>query len=188
VAGPSYSDLLVGLEGALDGLPPSDCARVLGDLERLKAILWHRMVTVSRGTASDQPRADAMLLTIPQVAEFLAIPTGHAYELARRDVLPVVRFGKYVRVSQDSLNKWIEQHTTPQRRIDNGQLAFHSGTVTPHRQTRMPAKARPEPVTRQRERTRPVRSQPPSETDRLSRMKPAVGVAAVNEPIPKGSE
>jgi excisionase family DNA binding protein len=188
VANPSYNDLLVGLEGALNGLPSSDCAWVLGELERLKAVLWSRMVTVSCGTASDQPRADAILLTLPQVAELLAIPTGHAYELARRDLLPVVRFGKYVRVSQASLTRWIGQQTTPQRRIDNGQLAFHSGIVTPHRQTRMPAKARPEPGTAQRERKRPVRSQPPPERVRSPKVKAAVGVVDVNEPLPECPE
>jgi excisionase family DNA binding protein len=175
MTGPSYIDLLTSLEGALDGLSPSDCAQALGDLERLKAILWHRMLTVSCGSASSQPRADAVLLTIPQVAELLAIPTGHAYELARRDVLPVVRFGKYVRVPHDSLTRWIGQQTTPQRRIDNGHLGFHSGIMTPHRQTRTPAKARPEPATPKRVRARPVRSETPSEADRLFRVKPTVG-------------
>jgi excisionase family DNA binding protein len=188
VAGPSYSDLLTNLEGALDGLSPSDCAQALGDLERLKAILWHRMVAVSCGTTSSQPRAEGMLLTLPQVAKLLAVPTGHAYELARRDVLPVVRFGKYVRVPHDSLTRWIGQQTTPERRIDNGHLGFHSGTVTPNPPTRMLAKARPEPGQRQREKKRPVRSQPRSEPNRLSQVKSAVGVAAVNEPIPEGSE
>jgi excisionase family DNA binding protein len=133
--------LIAALEAAVAQVEGTDCPGLLGDLERLKAILWHRMVTMSCGTTLSQPRADAMLLTLPQVAKILAIPTGHAYDLARRDVLPVVRFGKYVRVSQASLDRWIGQQTTPQRRIDNGHLGFHSDALTPRRQTRMPAKA-----------------------------------------------
>ena len=188
MTGPSYSEFLRGLEGALDSLPPSDCAQVLGDLERLKAIVWGRMLTVSDGTASSHSGADAMLLTLPQVAELLAIPTGHAYELARRDVLPVVRFGKYVRVSEASLTKWIGKQTTPQRRIDKGQPGLHSGTVTPHRLTQMPAKARPEPGTSKRARTQPVRAQSQSDADRLPRVKPAVEGATANDLISECSE
>ena len=108
--GPSYSDLLMRLEGVLDGLSSSDCARVLGDLERLKAILWSRMVTVSCGTTSRQPCTDAMLLTLPQVAKRLAITEGRAYELARQGKVPIVKVGKYVRVESAALDAWIAKH------------------------------------------------------------------------------
>lgn len=147
------AQLIVLLEAAMARVEVTECPELLGELERLKAILWSRMVTGSCVAASSQPGADDVLLTIPQVAQRLAIPTGHAYDLARRDVLPVVRFGKYVRLSQASLIRWIGQQTTPQRRIDNGPLAFHSGTVTPHRQMRVPAKARPKPGPTQRAKT-----------------------------------
>ena len=165
------------------------CLNLVGLLERLKAHAWVQILG-SQGTPHDTAdvREPDRLLTIPQVAELLAIPTGHAYDLARRDVLPVVRFGKYVRVPQVSLTRWIGQQTTPQRRIDNGHLGFHSDTLTPRRQTRMPAKARPEPGTAQRERKRPVRSQPPPERVRSPKVKAAVGVVAANEPLPECPE
>jgi excisionase family DNA binding protein len=182
-------ELITRLEQLEQELPLWDraaCLPLLGLLERLKALAWVQILGRPLDPADGQE--PDRLLTIPQVAERMAIPTGHAYDLARRDVLPVVRFGKYVRVSQASLTRWMGQQTTPQRRIDNGHLGFHSGTVTPHRQTRRPAKVRPEPGTAQRARTQPARSQTPSETDRLSQVKPAVGVAVVNELIPEGSE
>jgi len=175
--------MLERLERELPLWDRAACLNLVGLLERLKAHAWVQILG-SQGTPHDTAdvRESDRLLTIPQVAELLAIPTGHAYELARRDVLPVVRFGKYVRVTQASLSRWMEQHTTPQRRIDNGHLGFHSGTVTPHRQTRMPAKARPEPATAKRERKRSVRSQPQSERVRLPGVKSTAGVGTVNDP------
>jgi len=181
-------ELVTRLEQLEQELPLWDraaCLSLVGLLERLKALAWVQILGSPLDT-EDGPEPDR-LLTIPQVAERLAIPTGHAYDLARRDVLPVVRFGKYVRVSQTSLTRWIGQQTTPQRRIDNDHLGLHSGTVTPHRQSRNPAKARPEPGIPQRSRTQSVRSQPQSDADRLPRAKSAV-VVAVNEPIPECSE
>lgn len=50
------------------------------------------------------------LLTVPDVAELLNVPTGYAYELARRGGIPTVRFGKYVRVSLCDLRKWAARH------------------------------------------------------------------------------
>lgn len=162
------------------------CLHLVGLLERLKAHAWVQILG-SQGTPHDPAdvREPYRLLTIPQVAELLAIPTGHAYDLARRNVLPVVRFGKYVRVTRASLNKWIGQQTTPQRRIDNDHLGSHSDTQTSHRHAPMPAKDRPEPGTPQREEKRPVRSQPPTERDRSPRVKPAESVAAMNDPTSK---
>jgi excisionase family DNA binding protein len=159
---------LAQLEQELPLWDRAACLPLLGLLERLKAQAWVQILG-SQGSPHDPAdgREPDRLLTIPQVAERLAIPTGHAYELARRDVLPVVRFGKYVRVLQASLTRWIAQQTTPQRPIDTGQPGLHSGTVTPHRQTRMPAKARLEPGTARRARTRPVRVQPQAEPHRL---------------------
>jgi excisionase family DNA binding protein len=174
------------LEQELPRWDRAACLPLLGLLERLKALAWVQIVGSPLDPA-DGPEPDR-LLTIPQVAERLAIPPGHAYELARRDVLPVVRFGKYVRVSQANLTRWIAQQTTPQRRIDNGHLGFHSGTVTPDRQTRVPAKARPKPDPAQRARTRPVRVQPKSEPNRVSQVKPAVEGVTANDLISECSE
>lgn len=155
------------------------CLPLLGLLERLKALAWVQIMGSPLNTA-DGPKQDR-LLTLPDVAERLAIPTGHAYELARRDVLPVVRFGKYVRVSEVSLTHWMREQTTLQRRIDKGQVGLHSATLTLHRQTRVPAKARPEPATPKRARTRSVPVPVQSEPNRLSQVKPAVEEVKAND-------
>ncbi len=155
------------------------CLPLLGLLERLKALAWVQIMGSPLNPA-DGPEPDR-LLTIPDVAERLAIPTGHAYELARRDVLPVVRFGKYVRVSEVSLTRWMREQTTLQRRIDTGQVGLHSGTVTLPRQRRVPAKARPEPAKPTRVRTRSVRVPIQSEPNRLSQVKSALEEVKSND-------
>lgn len=102
--------LIASLEAAVGRVEVTECPRLLGELERLKAILWTRIVTVSCGTTSNQPRADAILLTLPKVAKRLAISEGRAYELARQGKLPTVKVGKYVRVEPAALDTWIVQH------------------------------------------------------------------------------
>jgi putative molybdopterin biosynthesis protein len=47
------------------------------------------------------------LLRIPEVAQMLAVSPQRAYELARKDLLPVVRVGRQVRVDQRRLEEWI---------------------------------------------------------------------------------
>jgi excisionase family DNA binding protein len=183
------NEVLTKLEQLEQELPRWDraaCLPLLGLLERLKALAWVQIVGSPLNTTTG-PEPDR-LLTLPEVAERLAIPTGHAYDLARRDILPVVRFGKYVRVSAASLTRWIAQQTTPQRRIDNEHLGFHSGAVTAPRQTRGSAKARPTPGPAQRARTRAVRIQPQSEPNRLSQVKPAVEEATADDLISDYSE
>jgi len=54
-------------------------------------------------------------LTIPEVAQRLRIGRTLAYTLARRGELPVVRFGKLVRVPADRLEEWLA------RRVQEGQ-------------------------------------------------------------------
>jgi excisionase family DNA binding protein len=88
----------------------TECPGLLGELERLKAILWSRMVTVACGTTMSLPQAEAVLLTIPQVAKRLAIAEGRTYELARQGKLPTVKVGKYIRVEPAALDEWIGRH------------------------------------------------------------------------------
>jgi excisionase family DNA binding protein len=50
-----------------------------------------------------------LLLNIPQVAARLGLGRTKVYELIATEGLPVVRFGRAVRVSAISLQRWIEQ-------------------------------------------------------------------------------
>ncbi len=50
------------------------------------------------------------LLDIPEVARRLNIGRTKVYRLIRNDGLPSVQVGKATRVSEQSLQRWIEQH------------------------------------------------------------------------------
>ena len=57
------------------------------------------------------------LLTADDVAEVLGVPRTFVYALARRGELPTVRIGdRYVRFRSETLQRWIEQHETMDRR------------------------------------------------------------------------
>jgi excisionase family DNA binding protein len=61
--------------------------------------------------------AQPLLLSIPDVAATLGLGRSKVYELIAKEGLPVVRFGRSVRVSATSLQKWVEQreqHPLPQ--------------------------------------------------------------------------
>ncbi|MFL5707085.1 MAG: helix-turn-helix domain-containing protein [Ktedonobacteraceae bacterium] len=50
-----------------------------------------------------------LLLSIPEAAKTLGLGRTKVYELIATEGLPVVRFGRAVRVSVNSLQQWIEQ-------------------------------------------------------------------------------
>jgi len=50
-----------------------------------------------------------LLLSVPEVAKTLGLGRTKVYELIAMEGLPVVRFGRAVRVSVTSLQQWIEQ-------------------------------------------------------------------------------
>jgi len=51
----------------------------------------------------------SLLLTIPEAAKSLRLSRAKVYELVRFEDLPVVRFGRAVRVSVKALEQWIER-------------------------------------------------------------------------------
>ena len=50
-----------------------------------------------------------LLLSVPEVAKTLGLGRTKVYELIEREGLPVVRFGRAVRISVTSLQQWIER-------------------------------------------------------------------------------
>ena len=54
--------------------------------------------------------AQPLLLSIPDVAASLGLGRSKVYELIAKEGLPVIRFGRSVRVSAASLQKWVEQN------------------------------------------------------------------------------
>lgn len=55
-----------------------------------------------------QERVQPLLLTIAQVSKTLNLGRTKVYELIATEGLPVVRFGRAVRVSSASLERWVE--------------------------------------------------------------------------------
>jgi excisionase family DNA binding protein len=119
---------LTAIEQNLTDLVPRDVATLLGDLERLRAVLWARL-TVASTSAAPVPTAEEpadRLLTIPEVATRLGVPTAYAYELARRRQLPVLRVGlRYLRVPAAGLSTWIGE-----RLDDPGSRRHSRGAVS----------------------------------------------------------
>jgi excisionase family DNA binding protein len=87
---------------------PEEVAVLLGELARLQALGWNRLMQPVGGAR----QGDETLLSIRQVAERLNIPESRAYELARcRDGFPIVKIGKYVRVEPKALEEWLGQQS-----------------------------------------------------------------------------
>jgi excisionase family DNA binding protein len=120
--------LLTAIEQNLTELVPRDVATLLGDLERLRAVLWARLTVASASTHPVPAVAEPVdrLLTIPEVATRLGVPTAYAYELARRRQLPVLRVGlRYLRVPAAELSTWIDE------RLDGRGSRRHSRGAVP---------------------------------------------------------
>jgi excisionase family DNA binding protein len=54
------------------------------------------------------------LLTIPAVAKMLCVSRPTVYTLIDTEGLPVIKFGRSVRISPLSLQKWLAQHEQEQ--------------------------------------------------------------------------
>lgn len=111
MAEPTYMDLIGKLDLELSKISPTQCPGLLGELERLKAVLWARVLNSDMPTEDrSAPRKD--LLDIAEVAKLLNIPKSRAYELSRRqDGFPTVRIGKYIRVNPSVLEQWVKRQT-----------------------------------------------------------------------------
>ena len=91
-------------EEMIQNVPVQELPSIIGELGRLQAIAYARLVHQDKGL----PKAHGNLLTLPQVAERLNLPPSRIYELARRHGgLPVIKIGKYLRVLPSELDTWI---------------------------------------------------------------------------------
>jgi excisionase family DNA binding protein len=64
--------------------------------------------------ADDIPGQLQPLLTIPVVAKMLCVSRPTVYTLIDTEGLPIIKFGRSVRISPISLQKWIAQHEQKQ--------------------------------------------------------------------------
>lgn len=100
------NDSVAALEQVIAKAAVEQLPILLGELERVKMLAWHRLI--GRSENGQGPGSPRQLLTISEVAARLSIPESRAYELARqRGGLPTVRIGKYVRVDPVALDGWI---------------------------------------------------------------------------------
>jgi excisionase family DNA binding protein len=93
---------VTALERTVSGAAPADLAAILGELERLKTLLWQRLLAA----ASVPPRDvtdDLRHLTPAQVAELLNLKEAYVHELCRTGRLPSVKHGKYWLIPQAGL-------------------------------------------------------------------------------------
>jgi len=63
----------------------------------------------TQSVSSDVVVVKPLLLTIPQVMACMGLGRNKVYDLIQKEGLPVLRFGRAVRVSYTALQKWIEQ-------------------------------------------------------------------------------
>ena len=93
--------------GLANELSSSAAAELIVKLTALQTTLLSRILA-GEAAAPEGQQGESRMLTIPQVAERLCVPTAYAYELARRGELPTVRLGKkYVRIPLASFERWL---------------------------------------------------------------------------------
>jgi excisionase family DNA binding protein len=67
-------------------------------------------VSIERqGKDSQGVAVQPLLLTIPQVMQCMGLGRNKVYDLINKEGLPVLRFGRAVRVSYVALQQWLEQ-------------------------------------------------------------------------------
>jgi hypothetical protein len=106
----TLGDLLAGLERAAAEAQPSAIVALLGDLERLRALLWHRLA-VESAKASPAPPADSLEelrhLTPHQVGALLSLKPAYVHELCRTGRLSATKSGKYWMIAVAGLRQWL---------------------------------------------------------------------------------
>jgi excisionase family DNA binding protein len=68
--------------------------------------------------ADDIPDQFQPLLTIPAVAKMLCVSRPTVYALIDTEGLPIIKFGRSVRISPVSLQKWLAHHEREQGGLD----------------------------------------------------------------------
>lgn len=137
---PELASLLVAVERAAKELPSEEIPALLGDLRRIEAVAEGRMISTlaqMSGRAEAQTTEDR-LLTIPEVAALVAVPTARVYEMIRQGQIPAVRVGeKSLRIPRAALRDWIGQHQ--EKGVDRPGYSVYSPSNTRGRGDRLTA-------------------------------------------------
>jgi len=99
---------VAALERVVSDAAPSTLIRFLGDLERLKASLWQRLLLATTAHAGPtKPVEDLRHLTPQQVGEILSLKAAYVHELCRTGRIPAVKSGKYWIIPVEGLQQWL---------------------------------------------------------------------------------
>lgn len=63
----------------------------------------------ARSVVSERAIVQPLLLTIPQVMQCMNLGRNKVYDLIQKEGLPVMYFGRAVRVSYTALQQWLER-------------------------------------------------------------------------------
>jgi excisionase family DNA binding protein len=103
---PSLRDLVDSPELA-KALPPQVISQALGELLLLLARLLIQSTATLGTTQTEKPEASDRLLSVTEVSRILNVRPARVYDLVRRDTLPAVHVGKYIRIRGRDLERWI---------------------------------------------------------------------------------
>jgi len=99
------SAIISDLEQEIARVGQATYPALLGELERVKALLWDKLM---HGHQVPQPTTNEKdLLTIPEVAPRLKLSVYRTYELARQGKLRTVKIGKSVRVPPAAVSEFL---------------------------------------------------------------------------------
>ena len=108
---PDTSQLIPALERALDQVPSAAIPILIGDLERLQALLAARPMREALQTVP-RPRSNESLddlkhLTPQQVGDVLSLKAAYVHELCRTGRIPAMKSGKYWMIPVAGLRQWL---------------------------------------------------------------------------------
>jgi hypothetical protein len=117
----AHEDVLAGLRHVLTTAAPDVLPDVLGRVASEMLRGEARLRRLTSETSGVSAASGDELLTLPQVAEIIGVPSDYTYTLARQRKLPTVRLpgldrggrttaGKYVRVRRADLVAWLARH------------------------------------------------------------------------------
>ncbi len=110
----NYRGVLIEFERAVAEVSPHDAPTLLGELERLKAMIWARMMHPSpnhQGGPANESEPD-QLLTPQEAARILGVTPRWLYRHAKR--LPFTKriSRKVLRFSEAGLRRWLATKKT----------------------------------------------------------------------------
>jgi excisionase family DNA binding protein len=95
------------------GLDDRQLEILIGKCASVHALLLSRLIRMA--ASHDVGRGSQLMLTVPDVAHRLKLRPAYVYELIRRGSLQATRAGKYLRVSEASLQAWQRNHCAAER-------------------------------------------------------------------------